>query len=277
MSNNLKRNDTPAPTQAKEELSSLREFNEDVAEKLHDTWATGYFQQQLIARLNSLYERYFKEKQVCEVGCGDGRNLCAIASLGSPVIGLDISMKRLERSKSKLDALHANYLLVHSYGEHLPVKDEACDGIVCTEVLEHIPEDDHFLSEIARILKPGAIAVFSVPTVSLGRHIDMFVHKRVIFFDPVEHVREYTFYRNRKFPDAFMQVKELLSQFRAHGLEPQLVEGAGFELPLGIQKYVIGRKLMQWSKDVEVNRFLSKLPVLGKLCVYTCFVLKKKP
>ncbi len=268
--------------QNEERLHALREFNEGVAEeKPHDRWATGFSQQQLIARLNTLYEKYLKGKNICEIGCGDGRNLCSVvqsdSGSGKPlVVGLDISMKRLERSKEKLDALKARYLLIHSYGEHLPLKSNSCEGVICTEVLEHIPEDDTFLAETARILKPGAVAVFSVPTVSLGRHVDMFVHKKVIFFDPEEHVREYTFYKNKKFPGAFMLVKDLLKQFRSHGLEPLLVEGAGFQLPLGIEKYSFGRKLMAWSKDPEVNRFLSTLPVLGKLCVYTCFVLQKK-
>lgn len=42
------------------------------------------------------------------------------------------------------------------------------DGIVSVEVIEHVPEDDAFVSHIARVLKPGGWAYFTTPN---GDHI----------------------------------------------------------------------------------------------------------
>src|SRR2546423_89000 len=48
-------------------------------------------------------------------------------------------------------------------GGLLPFGDGAFDVVCAFEVLEHIPDDDQALAEIARVLRPGGALVFSVP------------------------------------------------------------------------------------------------------------------
>jgi SAM-dependent methyltransferase len=45
----------------------------------------------------------------------------------------------------------------------LPFADQAFDVVICSEVLEHIPEDTKAIREVMRILKPGELLVVSVP------------------------------------------------------------------------------------------------------------------
>jgi SAM-dependent methyltransferase len=45
----------------------------------------------------------------------------------------------------------------------LPLADASMDGVVCLEVLEHVPDPARVLREIARVLKPGASAWLSMP------------------------------------------------------------------------------------------------------------------
>jgi ubiquinone/menaquinone biosynthesis C-methylase UbiE len=45
----------------------------------------------------------------------------------------------------------------------LPFKDDFFDLVICSEVLEHIPEDEGAASEIIRVLKTGHNLVVSVP------------------------------------------------------------------------------------------------------------------
>lgn len=47
--------------------------------------------------------------------------------------------------------------------QHLSFGNEEYAMILCNHVLEHVPDDDRALQECARILKPGGIAIFTVP------------------------------------------------------------------------------------------------------------------
>ncbi len=46
----------------------------------------------------------------------------------------------------------------------IPIASHSADVVVCTEVLEHVPDDVCAVSEMARVLKPGGFLVLSVPT-----------------------------------------------------------------------------------------------------------------
>ena len=45
----------------------------------------------------------------------------------------------------------------------LPFADRSFDIVICSEVLEHIPDEDEAIREITRVLKPGEIMAVSVP------------------------------------------------------------------------------------------------------------------
>lgn len=47
----------------------------------------------------------------------------------------------------------------------LPVADESFDGVLCTQVLEHVPDPAAALSELRRVLRPGAPLWLTVPFV----------------------------------------------------------------------------------------------------------------
>ncbi|HKP31957.1 MAG TPA: class I SAM-dependent methyltransferase, partial [Chitinophagaceae bacterium] len=52
---------------------------------------------------------------------------------------------------------------VYFDGKHLPFPDGHFDSLFCSEVLEHIFDPDDALTEMHRVLKPGATALFTVP------------------------------------------------------------------------------------------------------------------
>lgn len=45
----------------------------------------------------------------------------------------------------------------------IPSADASFDAILCSEVLEHVPEPTHALDEFARLLKPGGIIILTAP------------------------------------------------------------------------------------------------------------------
>lgn len=48
----------------------------------------------------------------------------------------------------------------------IPAPDKSFDAILCSEVLEHVPEPDRALDEFTRLLKPGGILILTAPFAS---------------------------------------------------------------------------------------------------------------
>lgn len=48
----------------------------------------------------------------------------------------------------------------------IPAPNASFDAILCSEVLEHVPEPTHALDEFARLLKPGGIMILTAPFAS---------------------------------------------------------------------------------------------------------------
>lgn len=61
-------------------------------------------------------------------------------------------------------------------GARTPFPDRAFDQIVVVDYLEHIPDDDRFAEELARILKPGGRVIVNVPHVKPHSLLNRFRH-----------------------------------------------------------------------------------------------------
>lgn len=75
------------------------------------------------------------------------------------------------------------------------IKGESFDGVLCSEVLEHLFEPHKVIQEFARVLKPGGHVLITVPNFD---NIDnVIANHRLMVFDPtkfwtLEHIRWYT-------------------------------------------------------------------------------------
>lgn len=54
----------------------------------------------------------------------------------------------------------------------LPVLDGSFDLVLCSHVLEHIPDDAKAMSELARVLRPGGVLILQVPYSDDLEHTD---------------------------------------------------------------------------------------------------------
>ena len=74
-------------------------------------------------------------------------------------------LERLEPQQLVRIDLGADNRLVDLLGSltDLPLGDDSVDLIVCYHVLEHIPDDRRAMREIARVLRPGGMAILQVP------------------------------------------------------------------------------------------------------------------
>lgn len=106
--------------------------------------------------------------RVLDAGCGSGRHLRELAKRpGLQIVGIDRNPKDVADALSSLeqmpDALSHDYLVSQADITALPFENESFDCVICSEVLEHIPEHEKALSELVRVLKPDGHLVVSVP------------------------------------------------------------------------------------------------------------------
>jgi|GEM_PF-2172864 ubiquinone/menaquinone biosynthesis C-methylase UbiE len=96
------------------------------------------------------------EPKFLDAGCGTGLILRHLVK-GS--VGLDINPRNI--SKAKVHAPKAK--LVEGKINKMPFAKNRFTTVICTEVLEHLPDPTKAISEIARVLAPGGILIGSVP------------------------------------------------------------------------------------------------------------------
>jgi len=260
-----------------ETLPEKRRFYEQAAKIKGDTdvyWAAGFFQSLLIEKINSILQDVHR-KRVIDIGCGDGRTTLFLAERENLVIGIDISRTRLSRAQQKIVKYAFHTQLVQAYAEAFPVKQEKFDVAVCIEVLEHVVNDDALLQGLASVLKPNAWVLLSIPTVSLGRYFDMWYLGKPIYGDPLEHIREFSYYNIPWFENDFILIKNLERKFNAFGLNVMKRYGIGFELPIGLAKFRLGQLMKKVWKNKRINKIISSLPILRNVAVYTIFILQK--
>ena len=108
---------------------------------------------------------------VLDLGCGEGRHVISVFLEAAQVhsFGVDLCLEDLETTQNKLeefshvDAKGQTFTLSQANAMSLPFADDTFDTIICSEVLEHIPDYQAVIVEIDRILKPGGSFIASVP------------------------------------------------------------------------------------------------------------------
>ncbi|MCE5344860.1 MAG: class I SAM-dependent methyltransferase [Bacteroidales bacterium] len=90
-----------------------------------------------------------------DIGCGSKpyENLFATEKY----VGMDVEVSGHKRTDMHIDVFYD--------GIKIPFENNYFDSIVCFEVLEHVFNPEVFLSEAIRVLKPGGVAIFTVPFV----------------------------------------------------------------------------------------------------------------
>lgn len=91
--------------------------------------------------------------RVLDVGCGSSRILRDLPG----AVGVDVLLRKLRFMRPP----HPQ--VVQASIDTLPFPDAAFDVVVCSEVIEHVPDEPRVLGELTRVLRPGGTLVLGTP------------------------------------------------------------------------------------------------------------------
>jgi SAM-dependent methyltransferase len=217
--------------------------------------------------------------RVLDLGCGGGRHAFEVYRRGGRVVAFDLDPGELTPVRGMFGAMDAEGEAPAGAGAdttagdatRMPFGDDAFDRVIAAEVLEHVPDDQRAMRELARVLRPGGLAAITVPAFLPERVC--WALSREYHEVPGGHVRIYT-------------RVELEAKLRRAGLEPRWHHHAhGLHSPYWWLKCAVGvskddhpvaaayHRMLVWDimKRPAVTRVAERAlnPVIGKsLVVY---------
>ena len=217
--------------------------------------------------------------RVLDMGAGAGRHAFEVFKRGADIVALDYSLADLKDVSGLFAAMadagaapaSASATTVNGDGTRLPFPDATFDRIICSEVIEHIPDDAAAARELARVLKPGGTLAVTVPTWFPEKVCWALSEEYHAPFVEGGHVRIFT-------------QAQLRERFAEAGLVPGAVHHAhALHSPYWWLKCAVGptnaahplvkayHRLLVWdiTKAPKLTRWSEKLlnPVLGKSLV----------
>lgn len=115
-----------------------------------------------------LLSAYYQAKpyikgNLLELGCGEGRGVELLAPLADTYIGID----KIESVIDSLEKKYPDYEFMSGVFPPFPFEDDSFDTIVTFQVIEHVKNDEGFIKEIYRVLKPGGKALITTPNIKM--------------------------------------------------------------------------------------------------------------
>jgi SAM-dependent methyltransferase len=123
---------------------------------------------------------------VLDIGCGDG-HFASIAYGGQPIdVGIDVMARDLPEAAARVGMSSATAVhsappgqggnkvyrkVMFASATALPFADRTFRTVVSNCVIEHIPDNDAVLLEIARVLKPGGAFAATLPSEHFAEYL----------------------------------------------------------------------------------------------------------
>lgn len=150
----------------------IERFKSNILGRAFGNYSKSYEFYQRISNIEHCFLRAVNKSDksaVLDVGCGDGYHACLLNSLpgvrekvsitGIDPVSLDIRTATLTAESLQYD----NVRFLQGSADKLDFQDSGFDIVLCSDVIEHLPDPEQCLREIKRVLKPGGTMILTTP------------------------------------------------------------------------------------------------------------------
>jgi SAM-dependent methyltransferase len=118
-------------------------------------------------------------RDVLDVACGVGYGTALLATVAARVVGGDVDEESIAYARSRYGGDNVDFVALDAAA--LPFEADAFDTVCSFETIEHLPDRDAYLAEVARVLRPGGTYLVSTPRVDRTTHTPANPFHRVEF------------------------------------------------------------------------------------------------
>jgi O-antigen biosynthesis protein len=117
--------------------------------------------------LHEHLHRYFFARQFCagkrvlDIASGEGYGSALLASVSSSVVGIDVAAEAIQHAAENYTADNLSFLCGDT--RRIPLAAGSVEVVVSFETIEHLGEQEEFIREIKRVLRPGGLLILSTP------------------------------------------------------------------------------------------------------------------
>jgi 2-polyprenyl-3-methyl-5-hydroxy-6-metoxy-1,4-benzoquinol methylase len=140
-------------------------YHDSLASEWESRYRKRSFRMRRSILMKALQDRDLTGTLWLDAGCGTGTLARCLATRGCSVVGVDASSEMIAAARSapaESRSDRISFVRVPTIAR-LALDDHSLDGILCSSVLEYVPDPSACLNEFARVLKPGGLLLVSVP------------------------------------------------------------------------------------------------------------------
>ncbi|OYT16783.1 MAG: SAM-dependent methyltransferase [Bacteroidetes bacterium 4572_77] len=194
---------------------------------------------------------------VLEVGCGEGYGMKLLAPKADKYTAIDKYNTPIDASLPDIHKITFKQMTVPPFEG---LQDHSFDYIVSFQVIEHIEDDDFFIRELYRLLKPGGKLILTTPNIKMSLTRNPW-HIREYTVSELEHLMKKIFesvnmqgvFGNEKMMEYYDANKKSVAKFTRfdifdlqHKLPRQLLQ-----IPYDILNRINRNKLHQDNSEVS--------------------------
>jgi SAM-dependent methyltransferase len=139
---------------------------------------------------------------ILDAGCGPNPAVAIAVARDTArhVVALDLGWGMVRTAQAVAESQGVGLLAVAGDVERLPFRRGVFDGLVCDDTIEHLPNDDAGVAELARVLRPNGRALLATPNRHSAAQLWTRLRDRIRgvrrdaneYFVASSHLREYT-------------------------------------------------------------------------------------